>query len=408
VKRVLCALGAIAFVAVAFGAVERPRPTVILISLDGWRWDYHSKAPVENLRRLMEPGVRAEGLIPSFPSKTFPNHYTLVTGLYPGHHGVIANRMRDPRSARLFTLTPRVEVGEAMWWGGEPIWVTLQRAGGRSAPMFWPGSEAPIKGERPTYWLPYDHGMANDDRVDRVLAWLDLPPGDRPSFLTLYFSDVDSAGHTYGPASTELVRALEQVDRALGRLLRGLESRGLRDSINIVVTSDHGMAETSRQRVVFIDDYVTADDGDVIDLNPTLGFWPRAGREAFVYRKLSAAHPRLTVYRKAETPSHWHYRDHERIPPIVGVVDEGWSVMRRADAAAAFGRNVRRIGGNHGYDPHVGSMQGVFVASGPAFRSKAVVPAFENVHVYNLLCLVLGIEPAPNDGDRAVALSVLR
>jgi predicted AlkP superfamily pyrophosphatase or phosphodiesterase len=295
-----------------------------------------------------------------------------------------------------------------LWWGGEPIWITLQRAGGRAAPMFWPGSEAPIKGERPTYWTPYEHRMANEARVDAVLKLLDLPPPERPSFLTLYFSDVDGAGHDNGPSSSELLRALEQVDNALGRLLRGLELRGLQDQVNLVVTSDHGMAETSRQRVVFIDDYVTAADGELVDLNPMVMMWPRPGREESAYRKLAAAHPRLTVYRKAETPERWHYRDHERVPPIVGVADEGWSVMRRASVIDAFARSIRRVGGNHGYDPEVQSMQGVFVAAGPAFKVRAVVPAFENVHVYNLLCLVLGIEPAPNDGDRAVALSLLR
>jgi predicted AlkP superfamily pyrophosphatase or phosphodiesterase len=407
-KRILATLGAVAIFAMALGAAEAPRSSVILVSLDGWRWDYHTKARVENLRSLMERGVHAAGIIPSFPTKTFPNHYTLVTGLYPGHHGVIANSMRDPRSGRLFTMSKREEVASPLWWGGEPIWITLQRAGGRAAPMFWPGSEAPIKGERPTYWTPYEHRMANEARVDAVLKLLDLPPPERPSFLTLYFSDVDGAGHDNGPSSSELLRALEQVDNALGRLLRGLELRGLQDQVNLVVTSDHGMAETSRQRVVFIDDYVTAADGELVDLNPMVMMWPRAGREESGYRKLAAAHPRLTVYRKAETPERWHYRDHERVPPIVGVADEGWSVMRRASVIDAFARSIRRVGGNHGYDPEVQSMQGVFVAAGPAFKVRAVVPAFENVHVHNLLCLVLGIEPAPNDGDRAVALSLLR
>lgn len=406
-KRVLAALSAIAVFAVALGAAES-RSTVILISLDGWRWDYHTKARVPHLRRLMSRGVRAEGLIPSFPTKTFPNHYTLVTGLYPGHHGMVANTVRDPRTGRLFTMSNHAEVADPMWWGGEPVWITLQRTGRRAAAMFWPGSEAPIKGERPSYWTPYDHRMANNARVDRILEWLDLPPPERPSFLTLYFSDVDGAGHDYGPSSLELLRALEQVDNAIGRLVAGLDARHLLDTVNIIVTADHGMAETSRLRVVFIDTYVTPADGDIVDLNPTVGIWPRAGREEAVYRKLVAAHPRLTMFRKAETPPHWHYREHERIPPLMGVVDEGWSVVTRAGAREVFAHGNRGTGGNHGYDPQVQSMQALFVAAGPAFRRNAVVPAFENVHVYNLLCLVLGIEPAPNDGDRAVALSLLR
>jgi predicted AlkP superfamily pyrophosphatase or phosphodiesterase len=399
VKRVLAALSAIAALAIALSAAGPPRSTLILVSLDGWRWDYHVKSRVPNLRALMARGVRAEGLIPSFPSKTFPNHYTLVTGLYPGHHGVVGNVMRDPRTGRVFTMARREEVGNPMWWGGEPIWTTVQRAGGRAAAMFWPGSEAPIGGVRPSYWMPYDHDMPNDARVDQILAWLDRPARERPSFLTLYFSDADGAGHSFGPDSPELLRALEVLDAALGRLVRGLEARRLTDAVNLVLTSDHGMAETSRQRVVFIDDLVAPADGEIVDLNPTLGVWPRPGREDALYRTLVTAHPRLSVYRRADTPEHWHYRSHERIPPIVAVADEGWSVMRRASVVDAFARSIRRVGGNHGYDPQVKSMHGLFVAVGPAFRANLVVPAFENVHVYPLMCRVLGVEPAPNDGD---------
>jgi predicted AlkP superfamily pyrophosphatase or phosphodiesterase len=409
VKRSLAVLSAVAALAVVLSAAQAlPAATVILISLDGWRWDYHTKSSVPNLRSLMDRGVRAEALVPSFPTKTFPNHYTLVTGLYPGHHGVVGNSMRDPRTGRLFTMQKREEVSDPMWWGGEPIWNTLQRAGGRAAAMFWPGSEAPIGGMRPAFWEPFEHGRPNEDRVDKVLGWLDLTPRERPSFITLYMSDVDAAGHSFGPSSPELTQALERVDGAIGRLLRGLDERQMLDRINIVVTSDHGMAETSRQRVIFVDDVVKPVDGEIVDLNPALAVWPRSGREDALYRRLVGAHPRLSVYRRAATPEHWHYRDHERIAPLVGVADEGWSVMRRASVVDAFTRSVRRVGGNHGYDPQVKSMHGLFVAAGPAFKAKTVVPPFENVNVYGALCLVLGITPAPNDGDPAIARSLLR
>jgi predicted AlkP superfamily pyrophosphatase or phosphodiesterase len=418
VKRLLVALGTISVLAVLWcslsglqvvlGAVEAPQSTVILVSLDGWRWDYHTMAPVPNLRGLMARGVRAEGLIPSFPSKTFPNHYTVVTGLYPGHHGVVGNVMRDPRTGRLFTMQKREEVADPMWWGGEPIWVTVIKAGGRASAFFWPGSEAPIGGIRPTFWEPYQHEKPNDTRIDQVLAWLDLPEAERPSFMTLYMSDVDGAGHTYGPDSQELVQALERVDMSIGRLVRGIEQRELTDTVNLIIVSDHGMAETSRQRVVIVDELVPLADGEIVDLNPTLGIWPRPGREDTLYRRLSSAHPRLSVYRRGETPAHWHHRDHERVPPIIGVADEGWSLVRRASITDAFKRNPRRIGGNHGYDPQVRSMQGLFVAAGPAFKSKVVVPAFENVNIYNVMCQILGVTPAKNDGDPAFARSVLR
>lgn len=407
-KRFLLAASAIAALAVALTAAQAPRPTLLLISLDGWRWDYHTKSSVSNLRSLMARGVRAERLIPSFPTKTFPNHYTIVTGLYPGHHGVVGNSMRDPRTGRLFTMQKREEVSDAMWWGGDPIWNAVQRAGRVSAAMFWPGSEAPIGGMRPAHWMPYEHSQPNGERVDQVLAWLDLPASARPGFITLYMSDVDAAGHSFGPNSPELRRALERVDDMLGRLLRGLEQRRMLDTINIIVTADHGMAETSRQRVVFIDDVVKPADGELVDMNPTLAVWPRAGREDAVYRNLVTAHPRLTVYRRSETPAHWHYRDHERIAPIVGVADEGWSIMRRASVIDAFARSIRRVGGSHGYDPRVLTMQALFVAAGPAFRQNSVVPAFENVHVYHVMCRVLGITPSTNDGDPEIARSLLR
>jgi predicted AlkP superfamily pyrophosphatase or phosphodiesterase len=401
-------VSAIAAILVAAAAAQPRTPALILISLDGWRWDYHTQSSVPHLRNLIARGVRAEGLIPAFPTKTFPNHYTLVTGLYPGHHGIVANSMRDPRTGRLFTMNKREEVQDAMWWGGDPIWNGVQRSGRRAAAMFWPGSEAAIGGTRPSYWEPYDHERPNDRRVDQVFTWLELPETERPAFITLYMSDVDAAGHSFGPTSPELRRALERVDDALGRLFEGLERRGLLATTNIIVTADHGMAETSRQRVVFIDDVVTPADGEIVDLNPTVGIWPRPGREETVYRRLTTAHPRLSVYRRRETPAHWYFRDNERVPPIMGVADEGWSVMRRASVVDAFVRSVRRVGGNHGYDPRSQSMQALFVAAGPAFKQGVVVPPFENVHVYTLMCLALGITPSANDGDPAVARSLLR
>jgi predicted AlkP superfamily pyrophosphatase or phosphodiesterase len=305
-------------------------------------------------------------------------------------------------------MSKREEVQDSMWWGGDPIWNGVQRSGRRAAAMFWPGSEAAIGGMRPSYWEAYDHERSNDRRVDQVFAWLALPEAERPAFITLYISDVDAAGHSFGPTSPELRRALDRVDNALGRLLDGLERRGLLATTNLIVTADHGMAETSRQRVIFIDDVVTPADGEIVDLNPTLGIWPRPGREEALYRRLIAAHPRLSVYRRRETPEHWHFRDHERVPPIMGVADDGWSVMRRVSVVDAFARSVRRVGGTHGYDPRAQSMQAVFVAAGPAFKQGVVVPPFENVHVYTLMCLALGITPSANDGDPAVARSVLR
>jgi predicted AlkP superfamily pyrophosphatase or phosphodiesterase len=380
----------------------RPEPpaSLILISFDGWRWDYQQKGPAPNLEKLIARGVRAERLIPSFPSKTFPNHYSVVTGLYPAHHGIVANNIFDPETGLKFGLSDRKAVGDARWWGGEPIWVTVQRQGGRAATLFWPGSEAPIAGMRPRFWALYDEKMSNEARVDQVLAWLDRPPAERPSFITLYFSDTDDAGHDYGPESESVRDAVVRLDLLLGRLVDNLQVRGIADRVNIVITSDHGMAATSPDRVIVIDDYLDASTVDIVDINPTLGIVPKTVTADEVYARLEKAHPHLRVYRREQTPEHWRYRDNPRIPAIVGVADDGWVVLRQR---AGQPRPAPKSGGAHGYDPRALSMHGLFVAAGPAFRRGVTVPPFENVHIYNALAAALEVTPAKNDGDVVIA-----
>jgi predicted AlkP superfamily pyrophosphatase or phosphodiesterase len=386
----------------------QPPSPLILVSIDGWRWDYDLKAPAPNLRALMQRGVRAQNLIPSFPAKTFPNHYTIVTGLYPGHHGIVANAVRDPATGRTLERTAVNEVRDPMWWGGEPIWVTAQRHGRTAAAMFWPGSEAPIGGILPRYWKPYDGSFPPEKRVDQVLQWLDLPVADRPALIHLYFSDADSAGHDYGPDSREVQEAIRRADGYLGRLLRGLNDRGLGERVNVIVVSDHGMAPVDSTRVVVLDDYVAAGDVDVVDINPTLGIFSKSGQDEAVYESLSRAHPRLRVFRPHTTPEEWHFRDHPRIPPIVGVADEGWQVLRRSTMNQILAGKVAADRGNHGYDPALMSMRGIFIAAGPAFKPAATVPEFQNIHIYNVLAELLRIPPAPNDGDPEVARVLLR
>jgi predicted AlkP superfamily pyrophosphatase or phosphodiesterase len=246
------------------------QPTVILVSFDGFRWDYPSKAPTPNLRRLMERGVQARNLIPSFPSKTFPNHYSIVTGLYPGHHGIVANNIFDPPTGRTFATAKREELRDPMWWGGTPIWTLVERAGRKSAPLFWPGSEAPHAALMPAYWEPYEENRPGNARIDQILSWLDLPPAQRPTFLSLYFEDTDAAGHADGPDSPQVRDAIMRDDAYIGRLMDGLSRRGLVDRVNVVVVSDHGMAAVDDTRVIVADDYVSANDVVIADINPTL------------------------------------------------------------------------------------------------------------------------------------------
>jgi predicted AlkP superfamily pyrophosphatase or phosphodiesterase len=404
----LCALA----IVVSACAARRPlsladsRPLLILVSFDGFRWDYDRKAPAPNLRRMAARGVRADGLIPVYPSKTIPNHYSIVTGLYPAHHGMVANTIRDPVTGRLFESSNRSEVASPIWWGGDPIWNIAQRAGIAAASMFWAGSEAPIGGIRQRYWREFDDRVPAAARVDQVLAWLDLPPAERPSLVTLYLNDTDTVGHWYGPDSPQVRDAIVASDEQLGRLIDGLERRGMLPQANVVVVSDHGMAATRQDRTIVAEDYVALADAEIVDINPTLGLAPRQGREDAVVRAVIGAHPRLSMYRRGETPEHWRFRDQPRVPAVTGVADEGWVVLRRAEVSSYWRRSP--VGGQHGYDPRIPSMRGIFIAVGPAFKEGATVPAFENIHVHHIIAMAMGLTPAENDGDPEVARRVLR
>ena len=380
-------------------------PIVILISFDGWRWDYTDRAEVPHLRALAARGVRAEGLIPTFPSKTFPNHYSLVTGLYPERHGIVSNVIVDPGFPERFTMASKT-AKTARWWGGEPLWNTAMRQGLRTASMFWPGSEAPIGGLRPTYWKPYDEGMPNAARVRQVLKWLALPSDRQPAFITLYFSDVDSAGHAHGPDSAEVRQAAARLDGQLGQLLNGASRLNLMDRLNVVVVSDHGMAQLSDRRIIYLDDYLDLSTVEVVEWSPNLGLVPRSGSADAIYAALKDKHPALAIYKREDTPAHLGYRHNPRIPPIVGLAEEGWTIATRG---RAFATRIagRSNGGGHGYDPTLKSMHGLFVAAGPHVREGVRVAAFENVHVYNFLCALLELKPAPNDGDPRVTRGFL-
>jgi predicted AlkP superfamily pyrophosphatase or phosphodiesterase len=385
------------------------RPTVILISFDGFRWDYRSKAPTPNLDRLAARGVHARNLVPSFPSKTFPNHYTIVTGLYPGHHGIVANNIFDPPTRRVFTPAKRDEVQDPMWWGGTPIWTLVEKAGRFSAPLFWPGSEAPHDGVMAHYWQVYDEeGVPPDARIDRILGWLDLPVEQRPVFLSLYAEDTDEAGHTYGPDSTEVRDAIVRDDAYLGRLVDGLAARGIADRVNIVIVSDHGMAAVDDAHVIVADDYLKPDDAVIANINPDLSLFPNDGREAAVYRELRHANAHMKVYLRGNIPARWHFREHPRVPRVLGIADEGWQVLRRATVDNITAGRAKGLRGQHGYDPQLMSMRATFIAAGPAFKRGITVAPFENVSIYDMLARVLGVTPPRNDGDPSVARSVLR
>jgi predicted AlkP superfamily pyrophosphatase or phosphodiesterase len=386
----------LALAVLAARAQER-QPILVLVSFDGWRWDYINRATVPNLRALASRGVRSEGLIPSFPSKTFPNHYTIVTGLYPEHHGITSNNIADPDFPERFTMTAET-ARDARWWGGEPLWVTAIRQGLRASSMFWPGSEAAIQGVRPSEWKRFDDNVSNADRLTQVLDWLALPPNRRPSFITLYFSEVDHAGHDFGPDSPQVLEAARHLDEALGQLVSGIQTLGLLDQVTLVVVSDHGMSQLSDRRVVFLDDYADLAKVDIVDWTPVLELVPRAGSVEDVYRTLKGRHPSLAIYKREQVPRHLHYRDNPRIPPIIGIADDGWTITSHKRLADDVAKDRKR-GGDHGYDTDLKSMHGLFVAAGPRIRHNTLVPEFQNIHLYDFLCGILGLTPAKNDGD---------
>jgi len=392
-------LGALLFA--VGGCVPQPKATaayapLILVSFDGYRPDYLDRGLSPNLRVLADDGVRARALRPAFPTLTFPNHYTIVTGLYPEHHGIVNNRMVDPAIGKRFVYNDDKTISDPAWWGGEPLWVGVERAGKHAATMFWPGSDVAIAGVRPERWRLFDAKLPPAARVDQVLAWLDLPAGERPDFVTLYFEQVDHASHLHGPDSPEVDAALREMDAALGRLLGGLQRRGLKNVANLVIVSDHGGTAAGAGKIALLDDIVEIADIDIANAGVLAGFAPKPGRERSVEQKVLQPHAHMHCWAKADVPLRLHYRDNPRIPPLLCLADDGWLISTRA----AVSQPNRRISlGEHGYDNDDPNMRALFVAHGPAFRRGLVVPEFDNVDIYPMLAAILGIAAAPNDGN---------
>ena len=388
-------------------ALPAPNATgpLILISIDGFRWDYLEKYDAPVLKQLAQQGVRAERLIPSFPSLTFPNHYTIVTGLRPEHHGIIANNFYDPDLHEFFNFKTNETSTDPRWWaGGEPVWITAEKQGVRSACFFWPGSESENHGRRPSYFKKFDKSLSCFQRVDGVLAWLDLSPELRPRFCTLYFDLVDSKGHLFGPDAPETAAAVKEADDAIGRLLTGLTERGGRAQTDLVIVSDHGMEPVSADRTILLDDYVELNSIDIDFAGANAGLRPKTGTPGELVAKLRGKHPQLKVWLREEVPETLHYRANGRIAPVVLSAAPGWTILSR-DFLRIKRLTFER--GAHGYDPAAPNMGALFIANGPTFQRGRVIGAVENIHIYNLLCAALGLKPAPNDGDDRLVHEVL-
>jgi len=384
------------------------KPTVILISLDGFRYDYLDKFKPKVLNELAKKGVRAKWMIPSFPTKTFPNHYTVATGLYTEHHGIIENNIYD--FGTIFTLGKREEVQNSRWWLGEPIWVTAEKQGQRVGAFFFPGTEAEIKGVRPTFWKTYDGKIPNSERVDTILAWLDLPREKRPTMYTLYFSDTDDTGHAFSPDSKEVTATVQKVDGDIERLVEGLKKRKINRKVNLIIVSDHGMATVYQKNVVLLDDYFNFTDTErILWTGEIVQIFPKNGKETEIINSLQNKINHARCWRKSEIPERFHYNNSPRIAPIICSADEGWVLTSKE----RFEETKKRVDfdkpkGAHGYDNQLESMRATFIAHGKAFKKGKTVEPFENIEIYNLMCKILNLTPAKNDGDFEKVKHLLR
>jgi predicted AlkP superfamily pyrophosphatase or phosphodiesterase len=353
---------------------------------------------VPTLQKLASDGVLAEYMKPAFPTLTFPNHYSIVTGLYPAEHGIVANTMYDPEFKAQFSTANREENTKARWWGGEPIWNTAEKQGIKAACFFWPGSEAPINGIRPSHWKPYNNDEPYQNRVDTVLSWLDIPTINRPRLITLYFSKTDVMGHSYGPASDSV--------RAAAKLVQGIELRKLQNQVNLIVVSDHGMDALSTERINFLDDYINMDWPSRTIFGEVTNFFVKPEKmDSLLAGFNSKPHPHFQVYKKSETPERWHFRDNRRIGDVVVVSEESWYNTTRSNFQKQKNTLIK---GAHGWDNDEVNMRATFLAKGPAFAVGKTVPPFENINVYKLICTILGLQPANNHGQSAIVEGILK
>ena len=380
-----------------------PQTPLLLISIDGLRPGDITPESMPHLTRLGQTGVRAEGMQPSYPALTFPNHYTLITGLRPDHHGVTHNSMWDMQLGE-FRVANREAVSDGRWWGGEPVWIGADKAGLRTAVLYWPGSEAEIEGLRPDRWRPYDGDTTAEWRADTVAGWLLEAPSTRPDFVAMYFDKVDDASHYYGPASAEADAARRDTDAAIGRLVNALQARGLLDRINTVIVSDHGFADVPSANVIAVEDMIDIQAARADSIGQVVTFAPNAGFEAAAAQRLLGRHDHYECWKKSELPARWHYGTHSRVPAIVCQMDVGWDALPRGQIERRLAAGPR---GSHGYDPALPQMRASFIAHGPAFRPGTRLPVFDNVDVYPLLMKLLHVKPAPNDGDVHVFDAVL-
>ena len=381
-------------------------PYVVLVSFDGFRYDYVNRYHTPNFHKFIKEGAHAEGLIPSFPSKTFPNHYTLVTGLYPGNHGLVDNHFYDPHSKVKYSMKNREIVHDTSYYGGTPLWQLAKQQGLKSASFFWVGSDVKIKGLLPDYYLEYNESVPDKHRIDQTIAWLELPEKDRPHFISLYFSFTDTQGHNTGTNSLETKDAVLRADSVLGVLTQRIEQ--LKLPVHIIVVSDHGMLELKQNE----DTFITL--GKLFNIADTSVVYVNGGTQAHLYTKqvdslyqiLKAKENHFKVYRQQDFPTHWHY-NHRRSGNLLIVADPGYFIQ---EVSNSWSKNASKaVFGTHGFDPEgVKEMQGIFYAKGPNIKRRVSIPPFSNIHVYPFIANILGLKIPPIDGNPEVLKKILK
>jgi alkaline phosphatase D len=374
---------------------------LVLVSLDGFRWDYPMKFGAPHLLALGKLGAWApNGMLPSYPSLTFPNHFTLVTGLYPEHHGLVANSFFDEIRQARYAINDPHAVTDGSWYSGTPLWSLAESQGMRTACLFWPGSEAKIAGFQPTYYLRFDDKIAAESRIDQVIAWLRLPAEDRPHFITLYYSSPDHEGHQFGPDAPETGAAVTRVDGLIGKLKTALDATGL--PIDLVVVSDHGMAKVQGGWIT-LDQFA---DLTGFETDGPLLYGNTEEDRVRVYNQLKKASDKFVVYRRKDVPAGLNYSQNPREGDPVVIATGPYAI--RAHSPVAGKPDQPPIAGMHGYDPRkLPEMKASFFAAGPDILPGKTVAPFENVNLYPLLAHLLGLTPPKTDGDLNVLAAIL-
>ena len=357
---------------------------VVLVSIDGFRYDYAEKFGAKNLIKIGENGTKAESLIPCYPTKTFPNHYSIVTGLYPDNHGIVDNYFYDPESEETFSLSSK-NPDNGKWFGGTPFWQLVNESGLNSASYFWIGSDMNINGNSPTYFKTYNESTPNCDRVNQVLNWLNLPVNERPQFITLYFSDVDTQGHNFGPDSKETKAAVLEIDHQLGQLYDGISK--LNYPVNLVIVSDHGQTALDSTKGIFINKLI--EEGESVKYIPRDALLMLYSNDSLekenIYLDIKSKEDnRFTSYKKDNIPQHLHFGKNNRVGDILLIANPPYSFTLP---------NASITKGTHGFDASkVKDMHGIFYAVGPNFKNSYSIPPFENIHIYPMLAEILQLK----------------